>query len=139
MSNRILKPRRNLVEEVATHHEEAAHGVVYGDSGDAASPLGSDMADRLAQRRKSICPAAARIAASDHKVGFAELEHAQHLRQKPLVVLEIGVHHRDELGPAGKRALEAGAGKAAPADSSNAAHPAVVATKLFGDCGCRVG
>ena len=78
------------------------------------------------------------MAAADHEIGpGADL--FQHRRQDALVVLQIGVHHRDDRGAGGQHALDAGARETAPVDAAQAAHARILARDFLGERRRAVG
>ena len=131
MSSRILKPcvdsggassskrsrrimKKPLIGSVEVDAEQAARQRVR-----AAARLRGAALDRPAAEPPST------IAAGDREIGAPVAQRAPASRQQPLVVLQVGVHHRDVAGLARQHALDAGAGEAAPADAADAADAAV--------------
>ena len=115
--------RRQLLEAVAPHHEEAAHRIAQASR--RAGGARARSTARLACSRRALDEpgrrAAVDIAARDREIGLAA-QLRQHRGEQRLVVLQVGVHHGDVARLARQHALDAGAGEAAPADAADAAH-----------------
>ena len=131
-SSRILKPcpvsaGRQLLEQRARQHEEAAHRIGQLHRQEPSAPA--------MPRRRTACAASAlaspaasppatwRLATA--RSYRAAAQRRQHHRQPRLVVLQVAVHHRDEQRRGRQRALDHRRGQAAPPDPADAAHPRV--------------
>ena len=128
MSSRILKPagdRRGAIS--SKRSRRIMKKPLIGSLSDVPSTRWVIVvARRLIVPRLS--PKDVRAAAFDVARGGDEidalpsLKRREHLRQHGLVMLQIGIHHRDE-GRAGRQhAFDAGAREAAASDAAEAAH-----------------
>ena len=112
-------------EYLAAAHEEAAQRIgnisLANDAGEARRRPAYPHAAAV----PSANPAARDIATADHQISRAAVEGFQHLRQQPLVMLQIGVHDGDIRRGASQHAFDAGSGKTAPADPLQTAHPGI--------------
>src|SRR6185295_16225351 len=120
------KLRRELLETVAANRKEAAHGIGDFYAERPLGDLGRKRADAGALLVKTVGAAALDIAAADHELGLAALQESEHLRQLRLVMLQVGVHDSGKRRAGCQDALDAGAGKAAPADAADTAHARVL-------------
>ena len=75
------------------------------------------------------------VAAGDRDIGASGAQRIEHGNEQLLVMLQVGVHHRDVASLARQHALEASSGEAAPADAADAAYAAVG----FADGACDGG
>ena len=91
------EPAHGAVEGGALQHEEAAHriGQLAALQHQAREP-GRHQADATAPLVPIADPALGGIARADHDIGLVPAQDLQHRRELPLVVLQVGVHHRDE-------------------------------------------
>ncbi len=124
--------RRAILDDLAAQHEKAAHQVgkigvqgSFGQSGRKATDHGAALRKALVRR------AAFDMAAADDEVA-AGPQFCQHLRQDALVMLQIGVHHRDDWRAGGEHALDAGARQPAPVDAAQAAHAQILMRHFLG-------
>jgi hypothetical protein len=130
MSSGILKPwprkpPHRVLEQLAPQHEEAAHRIgQFGAIDETAEPR-RHAADLGAAGAQIAETTTGDIAAADHEIAIAAVQTFEHGREQGFVVLQVGVHHRDVGRRRRERALDAGAGKAAPADALQTAHAAV--------------
>jgi hypothetical protein len=96
------------LESLPTHHEEAAHGIGQIGAQDQAAEVCGKAARCGARLRPLTDPVLLHVAAADDHLDVLLLCDPVHLRQQSLVVLQIGVHHRDQRSGAGQNALDAG-------------------------------
>ena len=118
--------RRDRLERIAPDHEMPAHRVGELDAEQETHHRIRSAADAGALLRKAGGGPAIEIAAGHRDIGASGAQGIQHGNEQPLVMLKVGVHHRDVAGLARQHAFEASSGEAAPADAADAAYAAVV-------------
>ena len=67
----------------------------------------------------------AQLAGRHDEVGFTVSQRGEHGDQQPLVMLQIGVDHRNQLGRAGEGALHDCAGETPAAEPADALNPVI--------------
>jgi hypothetical protein len=70
------------------------------------------------------------VTGADHNIELPLLDRCQHLWEERLVVLNIGVHHRDERSRARENTFDAGRGQAATPEPLNAADIALLLSEF---------
>ena len=102
------QPADDAVEDIAAEHEKTAHRIAQILFDDQPRQPCPQQADLNAALREVADAAAGDESAADHDLGLATAQTVQHAGQQPLVMLQVGVHHRDIRGGAGQRAFDAG-------------------------------
>jgi hypothetical protein len=127
------------VQHRAAHHEESAHRIRQIAGNHQPAEPHRETAHARAPRVPIADVAARRVAAAHHDVGIAPLQGVEHLRQEPLVMLHVGIHHREVVRRGREHALDAGGREAAAPDPPKTADAAVGLRVLAHQIGRAVG
>ena len=133
------QPRRQPGDDRPADHEEAAHRIADRRAGELTEAPGAELAEPLARRRQAARRIGVGDPRADRQIAFAGDERFVHLRQDLLVMLQVAVDHRDEVGARRQPAFDHRARQAEPVDPPEAAHARVFARDGVGDVGGAVG
>ena len=133
------QPRRQRLEAVAPHHEEAAHRVAEIDAEEASRERARPAARAFTVGGQARGGTAGEISAGDDEIDVASAQAVEHGDEQCLVVLQVGVHHGDIIRLARQHAFEARAREPPAADAADAAHAIVRLAERARNGRCAVG
>ncbi len=113
-------------DALATNHEESAHRVVQFGLQHTLRQRGGQPAQPGPQCRPLANAAAADVATADHHVHLRVAQFIEHQGKARLVVLQVGVDHRDQRRGRGQHAFDARRRQSAPADAQQPAHARIL-------------